>query len=146
MGTLYNVDANTGDTTIAGQILGKRFMYPAFPATSINGNQTVYVAWHGMYTSANEASVKIFISKCKVKRIELYVSTNSLGDNTTITLRKNAEDTSAVITIPAGGTGRYYVDCDVQFEAEDELSIRITLGGTTGQNLVIKGGNIWLEL
>ena len=121
-------------------------MYPAFPSTSINGNQTVYVAWHGVYTSANEPSAQILMPKCKVKKIELYVYSNTIGGNTTITLRKNGEDTGVSITIQSGGTGRYSTTCDIDFNENDLLSIRIDLGGTPGQNIVVRGGNIWLEL
>jgi hypothetical protein len=148
MGTLYNVDADTGDTTIAGQILAKRIPFPILPSVTPAGNQTIYCAYHGSYSSAYETSAQVPMPKCKVKKvtINIGIGSNTLNSASTLTLRKNGASTGVTITIGAGQTGQLSVNCDVQFNEGDLLSIEIVLGGNASQGLGIRGGVAWLEI
>jgi len=146
MGTLYNVDANTGDTNIAGQILAKRIPFPILPSVTPAGAQTIYCAYHGSYSSAYETSAQVPMPKCKVKKITINIISNTLGSASTLTLRKNGASTGVTITINAGQTGQLSVNCDVQFNEGDLLSIEIVVGGTNAQRLGIRGGLVWLEI
>jgi len=146
MGTLYNGDASTGDTTIVGQILVKRIPFPILPSVTPAGNQTAYCAYHGAYSSAYEVSAQVPMPKCKVKKITINIISNTLGSASTLTLRKNGASTGVTITINAGQTGQLSVNCDVQFNEGDLLSIGIVLGGTNAQGLGIRGGVAWLEI
>jgi hypothetical protein len=146
MGTLYNVDASTGNTTIAGQILAKRIPFPILSSVTTAGAQTIYCAYHGSYSSWYESSAQVPMPKCKVKRITINIISNTLNSASTLTLRKNGTSTGVTITINAGQTGQLYVDCDVQFNEGDLLSIGIVVGGTDAQELGIRGGVAWLEI
>jgi len=146
MGTLYNVDAGTGDTTIAGQILVKRIPFPILPSITPAGAQTIYCAYHGSYSSGYESSAQVPMPKCKIKKVTINIRSNNLNSASTLTLRKNGASTGVTITIDAGQTGQLSVNCDVQFNEGDLLSIEIVLGGTSGQGLGIRGGVVWLEI
>ena len=146
MGTLYNVDANTGNTTIAGQILVKRIPFPILPSVTPSGSQTIYLNYHGAYSSGYESSAQVPMPKCKIKKVTINIGSNSLNSASTLTLRKNGASTGVTISIGVGQTGQLSVNCDVQFNEGDLLSIEIVLGGTNAQGLGIRGGVAWLEI
>jgi hypothetical protein len=154
MGTLYNVDANTGDTKIAGQILAKNIPFPAIPEVTTEGGQTVFIAYYGYSISPYEEYTKVHMPKCRVKRLNINIVSNNLSSASTLTLRKNGTDVAS-LTIGARQTGQLYVNCDVPFSQNfdpnnpntvDYLSIKLVLGGSDTQYIDIEGGVIWLEI
>jgi hypothetical protein len=84
--------------------------------------------------------------KCKIKKVTINIGSNSLNSASTLTLRKNGASTGVTISIGVGQTGQLSVNCDVQFNEGDLLSIEIVLGGTNSQGLGIRGGLVWLEI
>jgi hypothetical protein len=152
MGSKYEVNADTGNTTIAGnvaitgQVSGKLIPFPILPSTTPAGAQTIYCAYHGGYSSGYESSAQVPMPKCRIKRVTINIGSNTLNSASTLTLRKNGASTGVTITIGAGQTGQLSVNCDVQFNEGDLLSIEIVLGGTSGQGLGIRGGVVWLEI
>jgi hypothetical protein len=111
--------------------------------TGYAGNQTIYTAYHGAF--ASEDSAKVDFPKCRIKRMCIRISTNSIGGTTTINLRKNGANTGDSITIGSGATGHFATNCDVQIEEGDDIDYQWVIGGTGGQGIYPKGGGVYIE-
>lgn len=109
-------------------------------ATEYAGNQTGYMCYHGFYVIDSAAQRRM--PKSKVKRISLNVSTNTLNSASTFTVRKNGVNTAIVLTVPALTTGIFTATGSVDYVDGDFFSIEGVLGGTDGQGLYPKGGDI----
>jgi len=64
-----------------------------------------------------------FYENVIVKRIDFYVGSNTVNEDTTVILRKNGIDTSFSQIIPAGTTGQFSFTCNEAFNSTDLFTI-----------------------
>ena len=102
-------------------------------------SQTGYASWAGLFVA--EANAQMEFPKCTAKKLSVRVLSNTLDGSTTITLRKNEEDTGIAFTITTGQTGLFSDTGDVLIEDGDLLTAEIDIGGTSG-GIAFQGGNL----
>ncbi len=96
----------------------------------------LYITGEG-YRSA-EAMAQVPMRKPGThSKLRLYVVTNSLNGNYTLTSRINGNDGSLSVTVPAGTTGEFtdYVNSD-SFAAADKLNYKVVASGTVGNSFL----------
>lgn len=79
-------------------------------------------------------------------RMSVYVLSNNCDSPSIIYLRKNENNTSIFVTIPAAGTGLYTANGDVYIAPNERLDILLQAGGTTLQTIDIPAISVLLEL
>ena len=92
-----------------------------------SGEMGPIVAYIGLGTlSTTESHNQFILLKAgAISSFNIKVSSNSLNDITTLTLRKNGVDTAIVVTIPASTTGNFSTAQTISFNAYDEISFEI---------------------
>jgi len=123
-----------------------KFLLPVIPGATPAGGATVFLSYHGVYTAGWEVSTQIYVPKCTITRLYVNIVANDLGTASTFTVRKNATDTTLVLSVPATATGRLSATGVVSFAEGDLLSIKAVLGGTAAQNIALRGGCIEAEV
>ena len=150
MGTLYNVNANTGDVQIAGNvsiqgIVGKLIPIPVIPNARINYGETKYASYAGLFD--NELDAVIHLPKCRVKLLSVKARYNDLSGVVAVIIRKDYLDAGYSLGIPGGSTSYWVGGCDIPYEALQKFSIKIYAGtGGAGQYADLSGGWIWVEI
>jgi hypothetical protein len=150
MGTLYNVNATTGDVTIAGNvsiqgIVGKLIPIPVIPNARINYGETKYASYSGLFD--NELDAVINIPKCRVKLLSVKARYNDLSNGFFVVIRKDYLDAGYSLQVPGGSTSYCVGGCDIPYEALQKFSIKIYTGaGASGQYADLSGGWIWVSI
>ena len=108
------------------------------------------IASNGAYTSfigptRNDTTEdKSLTLAAKMRITRLWVNVESYDVTTPVlTLRKNGEDTGAVISVTA--TGLLHTDCDILIEEGDEITIKYTCTSSGARVIRFDGGGIFYE-
>jgi len=104
------------------------------------GSLTGYMSEHRL--QASEAIAQYKMPKSTVKKIKVYISSNTLTSNSTITLRKNGVNTSLTFVIESEQTGWIEATDEVLFDENDLLSVSVALGADGEQSIDFEVGLI----
>jgi len=132
-----------GNLSVDGSI-NKSVAFPILPAVTPSGNQTAYFNYYNGYAIESSAQTKITDGTVTALRVNIY--SNSLGGDTTVTLRKNGADTSLTGTIPAGSTGQFEFTGSVSISKDDLIDVMMVIGGNASQSLAIRGGTLLIQI
>ena len=118
--------------------------FPAFNSGNYAGAQTGYANYLSLWVSETAAQIKV--PKCRITKIRVNVLSNTTITASTLTLRKNAADTTITGTIPAVGTGQYEFTGSIDFAEGDLMCIKIVIGDNAAKVLGIYGGTVVMEV
>jgi hypothetical protein len=101
----------------------------------LNGGQTVNAQ---PYTGDTGSSVGMPLPETfDIELLAVYVVSNTLSTDSTVTVRRNETNTSLSVTIPAGGTGLFSAGYIEFFDLFDRLDFELALGGTASESIDI---------
>jgi hypothetical protein len=99
----------------------------------LNGGQTVNAQ---PYTGDTGSSVGMPLPEAfDIELLAVYVVSNTLSTDSTVTVRRNETNTSLSVTIPAGGTGLFYAEYIEFFDIFDRLDFELALGGDASESI-----------
>ena len=111
--------------------------------TGLAGSQTGYLAPWGAF--GVETSAQIRMPACTLKRLTIYISSNTVTGDTVYTINKNGVATGLTVTFGNVETGRKTIAADVSFADSDLLSLEAVIGGTGGQGIFYKEASVEME-
>ena len=128
---------------LAGSVGGGKSMLLLGEGTGLSGNQTGYLASWGVYSV--EASAQVRMLACTLKRLTIYISSNTVTGDTVYTINKNGVATGLTVTFGNVETGRKTIATDITFADGDLLSLEVVIGGNPSQGIFYKEASVEME-
>lgn len=102
--------------------------------TLLGPGTTGYAAIFGVVVHPTETFRQYRMPRAAtIRKLWLYVSSNTINGNSVVTIRKNGVATSITVTIGVGLTGEFSdLVHSVDFAEGDKLSFELTIGGDAG--------------
>lgn len=128
---------------LAGSVGGGKSMLLLGEGTGLSGGQTGYLAPWGAFGA--EASAQFRSPACTLKRLTIYISSNTVNGNTVYTINKNGVATGLTVTFGNVETGRKTIAADVSFADSDLLSLEVAIGGNGSMGIFYKEASVEME-